>query len=312
MSTQDADTQEIFPREANRMLRSAAHLPRRAWRFGARLASLSLAALTTGARIPPTSAPPPTYEVYAVRYATIPRFPLAGLIAGADTSRRIDIAMTVWLLKGSNGRNVLVDAGFHREDLVRRWKPVDYVLPSEAVARAGVKPEDVNDVIITHVHWDHLDGIDLFPKARVWIQREEFDHYLDSTGAVKDRTIDAGDAKLLAAIAREGRLVLVDGDGREILPGITVYTGGKHTYASQFAGVRTTFGTVVVASDNVYLYENLARHAAIAQTLDAASNLRAQARMLTIASDPRFIVPGHDPEVFVRFPTPGNGIARIQ
>ena len=184
--------------------------------------------------------------------------------------------------------------------------------PSEAVARAGVKPDDVNDVIITHVHWDHLDGIDLFPKARVWIQREEFDHHLDSTGAVKDRTIDAGDAKLLAAIAREGRLVLVDGDVEEIIPGITVYTGGKHTYASQFAGVRTTFGTVVVASDNVYLYENLARHAAIAQTLDPASNLRTQARMLTIASDPRFIVPGHDPEVFVRFPAPGNGIARIQ
>jgi glyoxylase-like metal-dependent hydrolase (beta-lactamase superfamily II) len=297
------------------MFRYAAHSlrrGRRAWRAGARVASLSLAALITGARIPPTSVAPPTYEVYAVRYATIPRFPLAGLIAGADTSGRIDIAMTVWLLKGSNGRNILVDAGFHREDFVRRWKPVDYVLPSEAVARAGVKPEDVSDVILTHVHWDHLDGIDLFPKARVWIQREEFDHYLDSTGAVKDRTIDAGDAKLLAAVAREGRLVLVDGDGREIIPGITVYTGGKHTYASQFAGVRTTFGTVVVASDNVYLYENLARHAAIAQTLDAASNLRTQARMLTIASDPRFIVPGHDPEVFVRFPVPGNGIARIQ
>jgi glyoxylase-like metal-dependent hydrolase (beta-lactamase superfamily II) len=273
---------------------------------------LLIGALSTGAWSVSPPGAPPTYEVYAVRYATVPHFPVAGLVAGADTSRRMDIAMTVWLLKGSDGRNVLVDAGFHREDLVRRWKPVDFVLPSEAVARAGVQANDVSDVIISHVHWDHLDGIDLFPKARVWIQREEFDHYLDSTGAVKDRTIDAGDAKLLAQIARDGRLMLIDGDSKEIIPGITVYTGGKHTFASQFAGVHTTFGTVVVASDNVYLYENLAKHAPIAQTLDAASNLRAQARMLTIASDPRFIVPGHDPEVFVRFPTPGNGIARIQ
>ena len=90
-----------------------------------------------------------------------------------------------------------------------------------------------------------------------------------------------GDAKILADIARQGRVMLVDGDAKEIIPGITVYTGGKHTFASQFAGVNTTSGTVVIASDNMYLYENLARHAPIAQTLDAESNLRAQARMVS-------------------------------
>ena len=272
---------------------------------------LACAAVAVAVPVSLRQAAPPTYDVFAVRYASIPNFPVASLVAGADTSRRIDIAMTVWLLKGSDGRNVLVDAGFHRDDFIQRWKPVDFVLPSEAVARSGVKPEDVNDVIISHVHWDHLDGIDLFPKARIWIQREEFDHYLDSTGAARDRAIDARDAALLARVARDGRLMLVDGDATEIIPGITVYTGGKHTYASQFAGVRTTFGTVVVASDNLYLYENLTKHVPIAQTLDPASNLRTQSRMLTIASDPRFIVPGHDPEVFLRYPTPGNGVAQI-
>jgi hypothetical protein len=128
---------------------------------------------------------------------------------------------------------------------------------------------------------------------------------------VKDRAIDAGDAKVLADIARQGRLMLIDGDGKEILPGITVFTGGKHTFASQYASVRSAAGTVVVASDNAYLYENLAKHAPIAQTLDSMSNLAAQRRMLSIASDPRLIVPGHDPAVFDRFPTPGKGIALI-
>jgi glyoxylase-like metal-dependent hydrolase (beta-lactamase superfamily II) len=255
---------------------------------------------------------PPTYEVFAVRYATIPGFRVSGLIAGADTSRRLDIAMMVWLLKGADGRNVLVDAGFHRDDFVRRWKPDPFMTPAEAVERAGVKPEDVTDVIISHIHWDHLDGIDLFPKARVWIQREEFDHHLDSSGVVKDRAIDAGDAKLLAGLARQGRVMLIDGDAREIIPGITVYTGGKHTFASQFATVHTAEGTVVVASDNLYLYENLATHRPIAQTLDSVSNLRAQVRMTTLASDARLIIPGHDAQVFVRFPQPGAGIARIR
>jgi glyoxylase-like metal-dependent hydrolase (beta-lactamase superfamily II) len=195
---------------------------------------------------------------------------------------------------------------------VNRWKPRDFMTPAAAVERAGVKPEEVTDVIISHIHWDHLDGVDLFPKARVWLQREEFEYYLDSAGTAKNRTIDAGDAKILAGIAREGRLMLVDGDAKEIIPGITVYTGGKHTFASQFASVQTSEGTVVLASDNMYLYENMARHRPIAQTLDSASNLRAQERMTKIASDPRLIIPGHDPEVFVRFPTPGNGIARIR
>src|SRR4029077_6152136 len=90
---------------------------------------------------------PPDYEVYAVKYATVPAFKVSGLIAGADTSRRLDIAMMVWLLKGPGGPNVLVDAGFHRADFVRRWKPSPFMTPAEAVERAGVKPEDVTDVI---------------------------------------------------------------------------------------------------------------------------------------------------------------------
>jgi len=68
----------------------------------------------------------------------------------------------------------------------------------------------------------------------------------------------------------------------------------------------------VLASDNMYLYENLEKHVAIAQTLDAASNLRTQERMAAMVSNPRLLVPGHDPEVFVRFPSPGNGIAAIK
>ena len=278
-----------------------------------RLCSLAAAAIAAFLCVVGTAAAQagPQYEVYAIRFASIP-FRVAGLVAGADTSRRLDIAMMVWLLKGPNGRNVLVDAGFYRDAFVSRWRPEDFVKPSDAVAKVGVKPEDITDVIISHVHWDHLDGADLFPKARIWIQREEFDHHLDVTGVVRNRAVDSVDAKMLAQIGRDGRVTKVDGDDKEIIPGIRVYTGGKHTFASQFVGVNTEAGTVVIASDNAYLYENLAKKVAIAQTLDAASNLRAQARMATLAADPRLIVPGHDPEVFSRFPSPGNGVARIR
>ena len=252
----------------------------------------------------------PSYEVYAVRYATIPGFPVRNLVTGADTARRLDIALAVWLARGG-GRVVLVDAGFYRPKFVERWKPVDFVKPSDALSRLGVRPEDVTDIIISHVHWDHADGADLFPNARVWIQQDEYEHHVGPAGEVRDRAIDADVARMFAAIKAQGRLREVTGDSTEILPGITVYTGGKHTYQSQYATVRTEAGTVVIASDNAYLYENLDRRRPIAQTLDSLSNLRAQARMGMLASAPRLIVPGHDPAVFARFTTPGNGVARI-
>jgi glyoxylase-like metal-dependent hydrolase (beta-lactamase superfamily II) len=105
---------------------------------------------------------------------------------------------------------------------------------------------------------------------------------------------------------------MVDGDAKEILPGITCYTGGRHTYASQYIGVNTSAGTVVLASDNMYLYENLEKHVPIAETLDAASNLRAQDRMKQIASRPGLIIPGHDPAVIAKFPNVAPGIAKIE
>src|SRR5690349_6199055 len=86
--------------------------------------------------------PKPQYQVYAIRYATLKDFQVSGLVAGADPARKMDIAMLVWLIQG-NGHNILVDAGFYRDPLVKQWKPVDFVKPSEAIARIGLKPEDI-------------------------------------------------------------------------------------------------------------------------------------------------------------------------
>jgi len=258
------------------------------------------------------ASPEPRWEVYALRYATLPAFPVRYLVAGADTSKRLDIAMMVWLLQGPAGRRVLVDAGFYRQKFLESWKPVDFVSPAETVRRLGVPPDSVTDVIVTHIHWDHVDGADLFPNARIWIQREEYEHYVGADGSPRESAIDSLDAAMLAALMRAGRVEQVEGDAREILPGVTVYTGGRHTYASQYVSVRTAAGTVVLASDNIYLYENLDRHAPIAQTLDGRSNLAAQDRMRRLTAARRLIVPGHDPGVFERFRGPGPDAVKIE
>lgn len=258
------------------------------------------------------SAPVRTTEVYALRYGTLPNFRVSGLIAGADTARRMDIALMIWLVRRPDGRNVLVDAGFYRDKFVGRWKPTDYRKPSDAVRAVGLRPEDITDIVVSHVHWDHVDGVDLFPNARVWLQRAEYEHHVDSVGRARDRAIDSVDAAMLAGLMKAGRVRLIEGDGQEVMPGLTVYTGGRHTFASQYIGVETPAGRVILASDNAYLYENLATRTPIAQTLDSTSNRQAQERMFRLATSPRLIVPGHDPAVFVRFPSPGNGVARIE
>ncbi len=302
----------VLPRELTTM--QSHSRPTSVWR-GAWTALLGLALVVSVDVAHPLSLSaqsPPLWEVYAIRYATVPQFKVAGLIAGADTSRRLDIAMTVWLLKSPSGRTVLLDAGFKRADLIARWKPTSYLRPDSAVSRAGVSVGDISDVIVSHIHWDHFDGVDLFPRAKIWIQREEVEHHIDATGNVLDRAIDAPDAAMLTALRAAGRVELVSGDAREIIPGVTVYTGGKHTFQSQYIAVRTAQGVVVLASDNMYLYENLEKHLPIAQTLDAASNLAAQSRMVSLAASPRLIVPGHDPAVFERFESVAPGVVRIR
>jgi glyoxylase-like metal-dependent hydrolase (beta-lactamase superfamily II) len=225
----------------------------------------------------------------------------------------MDIAMLVWLVRG-NGKNILVDAGFYRDQFFKQWHVTEFAKPSDAVKKAGVQPEDITDVVITHMHWDHADGMDLFPNARIWLQKEELEYYAGSAWQSR-RThggIDPDDVMAAVKLNLAGKMGLVNGDAQEILPGVTCYTGGKHTYASQFVGVNTAAGTVVLASDNLYLYENLEKHVPIAATLDAASNLRAQDRMKQLAGDVKLIVPGHDPAVMTRFREVAAGVVKIQ
>jgi glyoxylase-like metal-dependent hydrolase (beta-lactamase superfamily II) len=274
------------------------------------LAVLACSGMAVAQTVPATK---PVYTIEALRYATVPGFPVSGLIANADKTRKIDIAMIYWLVRGE-GHTILVDSGFYRPQFFKTWTVKDFLMPAESLARVGVKPEDITDVVLTHMHWDHADGMDLFPNARIWLQKDEYTYYTGPAwqSAKTHGGIEPDDVLALVKLNIAGRVSFVDGDDQGIFPGIRCFTGGKHTYASQYVTVPTAAGTVVLASDNMYLYENLATHQPIAQTLDAASNLRAQDRMKTLASDPRLIVPGHDPAEFDRFPTVAPGVVEIK
>jgi glyoxylase-like metal-dependent hydrolase (beta-lactamase superfamily II) len=222
--------------------------------------------------------------------------------------------MMIWVLKGADGRVAIVDTGFHRDRYFTQFTVRDYIKPSDAIAPLGLKPGDVTDILLSHMHWDHAGGIDLFPAARVWIQKDEYDYYT-SDAWQSPRThggIDADDVLEIVKRNTQGKVTFVRGDDDSSLSGIQFGIGGKHTWQSQFVAVQTRTKTVVLASDNMYLYENLDARLPIAQTLDPVSNLRTQDRMKSLAGEPRLLVPGHDPAVFTRFPRVADRIVRIE
>jgi glyoxylase-like metal-dependent hydrolase (beta-lactamase superfamily II) len=229
-------------------------------------------------------------------------------VIGAQEGEQIEIAMVLWLIRGGS-RIILFDSGFHREKWFRYFPIKDYLRPDEAVALAGVRPEAVTDIIVSHAHWDHLGGIDLFPKARVWIQKAEFSYYTGDAWQEGGQHggIDPEDVLSLLRLNTEGRLRLVGGDDVEILPGIRAYTGARHTYASQYIGIEGNPGTVL-SSDSCYLYRNLEARlpSATFGPEDHAANLAAQARMITLAGSAERVVPGHDALQFQRFPSHGR------
>jgi len=116
----------------------------------------------------------------------------------------------------------------------------------------------------------------------------------------------------LVKLNTEHRVRFVDGDDVEIFPGITAYTGSRHTYASQFLRVQGT-PTYVLASDNVYFYLNLSAHLASATFSDAdhEANIAQQKRMIELAGSSDRVVPGHDILQFQKFPTTGR-VAKIK
>jgi glyoxylase-like metal-dependent hydrolase (beta-lactamase superfamily II) len=255
----------------------------------------------------------PEYTIQAIRYADSPGDSVADLVVGAPKEEKVDTVYALWLIRGG-GRNILFDSGFHRQRWFKDWTIKNYLRPDEAVRLAGVKPEEVTDVVISHAHWDHMGGIDLFPKANVWIQKDEFRYYTGEAwqpGGDHDG-IDPDDVQQLMRLNTEGRLRWVDGDNVEIFPGIRAYTGARHTFASQYLRVDGT-PPFVLASDSVYLYRNLTEHKASAtfSEADHPANIKNQERMIQLAGSPDRVVPGHDALQFQKFPAKGR-IAKLK
>ncbi|MBS1610531.1 MAG: N-acyl homoserine lactonase family protein [Bacteroidetes bacterium] len=260
----------------------------------------------------------PSYQVYALRYASLAKKnPVSDWVANGPKNDSVEIYFMVWLVKGDQGKNILVDAGCDKDlPSAINFGLTNYTRPDSVVMQLGIKPTDITDIIITHPHWDHLDGIGYFPNAQVWIQKDDYNYFVGQAWQKEQNHGGFVKNDVLQLVERnvDGRVTLVDGDNKEIIPGIKVYTGSRHTFNSQYVGVQSGTDRIIIASDNIWVYYSLEKllPAPSYGTFDPKGYVNAMKRMKTLASQPDYIIPGHDAKLFSKFPKVNNDIIRIK
>jgi glyoxylase-like metal-dependent hydrolase (beta-lactamase superfamily II) len=257
-----------------------------------------------------------SYEVFAVKFATLNfTLPLTALAVGTSSKDSTNLCYMVYLLKGKNGRTVLVDAGFTETPPMYSMQAFTYIRPDSMLMKMNINPTDITDLVITHPHWDHIGGIDLFPNAMVWMQKEDFNYFVGTAWQKGEDPNNGFNSKDVLKIIQKNidkKLTLVKGDDIEIIPGIKVFIGSKHTFESQWLLVNTDSDKAIIASDNTWLYYNLNNLLSIPLTFDQKAYIENLKRMKTMVKNTDWIIPGHDPLVFSKFPKVIENVVKIK
>ena len=252
----------------------------------------------------------PEYELFAIRYATREARRGDHFIGGDPHDGPMPMDYFVWLAKGE-GRSFVIDTGFNAEVSARR-KRTFLRCPVESLGLLGVDANAVEDVILTHLHYDHVGNFDRFPRARFHLQERELAY---ATGKYMryPRLAHSFEVEDVCGIVRLNyarRVLFYDGDA-ELAPGITLHAAGGHSAGLQFVRVKTRRGHVVLASDVSHFYENMASQRPFTTAFHIGEMLEGFDRLLAIAPSESHIVPGHDPLVMQLYPAPNAELEGI-
>jgi len=226
-----------------------------------------------------------------------------------DAPHAMDYYM--WLLQRGD-RVILVDTGYDTKEAAARDRPIR-LDPVAALAPFGLRPEDVTEIIVTHLHYDHAGGLHLFPNARLHMQAAEMAYATGPCMCHDTLRMPFTAAHVCEAIKRlySGKLIFHDGEA-EIADGLTVHCIGGHSRGLQCVRVRTQAGWMVLASDAAHFYENLYARKPFPIVVDLQDMLNGFDTLLRLASAPSLIVPGHDPLVRAYFaPGPAPHVSRL-
>lgn len=246
---------------------------------------------------------PEAFKVYAIRYATVARHSSENFIGGDPHERGMDMDYFVWVAISAS-KTWVIDTGFNQAAANKR-KRTFLRCPTEGLSLLGVEAAQVDDLIITHLHYDHIGNFDLFPKARFHLQDAEMCY---ATGRYMAQAFFSGAYEVdeVVAMVRNvyaGRVRFHQGDV-QLAPNLSLHLIGGHTRGLQCVRVWTERGWLVLASDASHYLANIDEGRPFPIVADVTAMVDGWDKLRSLADDPALIIPGHDPEVMKRFRAP--------
>jgi glyoxylase-like metal-dependent hydrolase (beta-lactamase superfamily II) len=258
--------------------------------------------------------PAPVYEIYALKYAGPFTSKLAMVLWMEGWNEEIERNYYLWAIKQKD-EIIIIDTGTG-VTLAEKKKLKNYVNPVDMLARIGANESNVKKVIITHIHFDHVGGVEMFPKAfpnaKYHVQKKEFDFWIKNPIAKKRPFVGITDEdgnKRLADLSESGRVVLVDGD-KNVMPGIDLIFAPAHTVGLQAVAVNTEKGKALLASDCAHIARSFKEDIPSCLITDMVAWLKTYERLRAMTSLD-LIFPGHDTLMLTNYPKVAEDVTRL-
>jgi glyoxylase-like metal-dependent hydrolase (beta-lactamase superfamily II) len=257
------------------------------------------------------SRPAEPFELFALRYAHHGGRKMSDNFIGGDIHESASpLDYFVWVARRAD-KTFVIDTGFGPEAAKERGREL-LRLPTDALKLAGIDAAQVEDVILTHLHYDHAGTLGGFPRARFHVQDMESAY---ATGRCMCHPFlrHPYDVENVVTFVRQlyaGRVAFHDGIS-ELDPGLSLHRVGGHSAGLQAVRVWTKRGWVVVASDATHLYANMQRGLPFPAVYNAAEMMEGFKLINQLAESPDHVVPGHDPLVMKFYPPPSPELETI-
>ena len=247
------------------------------------------------------------HEVFAVRYAHHDRKAHENYIGGDSHDILQSLTYFVWVIRGPGGTWVM-DTGFDQAMAEKRGRTITRPV-GEGLKAIGVSPDEVTDVVISHLHYDHCGNHGLFPRARYHLQDLEMRY---ATGrcmchAHQRIPFELDDVVSMVGKVFDGRVAFHDGSD-QLAPGLTLHHIGGHSMGLQCLRVKTRRGHLVLAADATHLYSHILEGRVFPITYSVAETLEGYATIKKLADSPDHIIPGHDGAVMDRYGSAAPGL----
>ncbi|MBD3181092.1 MBL fold metallo-hydrolase [Candidatus Poribacteria bacterium] len=220
-----------------------------------------------------------------------------------NPDERYTYMLFLWLIEGGE-RPMLVDAGLKNVDEMNSGaahvlaEPITQTPEQTAVAQLdkyGYKPKDIGYVFITHLHFDHIDQLDIYKNAKIVVSKRGLEAATANPGWVGSWA----PGKTLRGLTQNWKERVIALDDKTVLPGVEVIWIGGHTPCSQAVCVQTEAGEAIMTGDTVSLLANIEKQIPVGVYDDLEEVKRA---MKKLKERNAIILPSHDPGIFDRFP----------